>query len=316
MGAVTKTIASALLLIVALAPGCSRSHAATVAPARVEAAATAPVQAALLSAPSAPAPTATARRCWPIVLVHGFAGWKKLGPVDYYWHVPKRLSGAGFEVLVTGTSPVNRIEPRARALAAQILAQYPDPHVKLNLIAHSMGGLDARYAISVLGLGPRVASLTTIGTPHRGTTVSDVVTGFVPGPAFTFSNFLFFRLGWDITCTEQLSSKYLRNTFNPVVQDDPAVAYFSYAGVADPLGMTGHLLEPELAATWWATKQREGANDGLISVASAKWGTFKGTIPADHWHEIGQPFGWTGHFDHEAFYEKVATDLEAAGFGP
>ncbi|MCQ5134484.1 esterase/lipase family protein, partial [Coprococcus eutactus] len=39
---------------------------------------------------------------------------------------------------------------------------------KVNLIAHSKGGLDSRYAISMLGMAPYVASLTTINTPHRG----------------------------------------------------------------------------------------------------------------------------------------------------
>ena len=39
---------------------------------------------------------------------------------------------------------------------------------KVNIIAHSKGGLDSRWAISKLGLAPHVASLTTINTPHRG----------------------------------------------------------------------------------------------------------------------------------------------------
>lgn len=38
---------------------------------------------------------------------------------------------------------------------------------KVNIIAHSKGGLDSRYAISNLGAAPMVASLTTINTPHR-----------------------------------------------------------------------------------------------------------------------------------------------------
>ena len=39
---------------------------------------------------------------------------------------------------------------------------------KVNIIAHSKGGLESRCAISCLGLAPYVASLTTINTPHRG----------------------------------------------------------------------------------------------------------------------------------------------------
>ena len=39
---------------------------------------------------------------------------------------------------------------------------------KVNIIAHSKGGLDSRYAISILGMDKYTASLTTISTPHRG----------------------------------------------------------------------------------------------------------------------------------------------------
>ena len=45
---------------------------------------------------------------------------------------------------------------------------------KVNIIAHSMGGLDARYAIAKLGLADRVASLVTIGTPHLGTPLANL----------------------------------------------------------------------------------------------------------------------------------------------
>ena len=38
---------------------------------------------------------------------------------------------------------------------------------KVNIIAHSKGGLDARYMISKLNMGEYVASLTMISSPHR-----------------------------------------------------------------------------------------------------------------------------------------------------
>ena len=46
----------------------------------------------------------------------------------------------------------------------------------LHVIAHSMGGLDARYAIrNVPQVADRVKTLVTIGTPHRGSPVADAV---------------------------------------------------------------------------------------------------------------------------------------------
>ena len=52
---------------------------------------------------------------------------------------------------------------------------------KVNIIAHSKGGLDARYAISKLGMAPYVASLTTMNTPHRGCRFVDYACGLPEG---------------------------------------------------------------------------------------------------------------------------------------
>jgi triacylglycerol lipase len=46
-----------------------------------------------------------------------------------------------------------------------------------------MGGLDSRYLISTLRYGDRIASLTTISTPHGGSAVADVILGELPGDA-------------------------------------------------------------------------------------------------------------------------------------
>lgn len=46
---------------------------------------------------------------------------------------------------------------------------------KFHIIAHSMGGLDSRYLITHLGGSHRIASLTTIATPHFGSPIADVV---------------------------------------------------------------------------------------------------------------------------------------------
>jgi triacylglycerol lipase len=87
--------------------------------------------------------------------------------------VRRRLETLGHRVYVVRLPPMAGIARRAEAFAEQI---QKIPGDRVNVIAHSMGGLDARYAISRLGLDARVASLTTIGTPHRGTPIAD---GFV-----------------------------------------------------------------------------------------------------------------------------------------
>jgi triacylglycerol lipase len=320
--------AVALILLASLAVGCSESHrsgfAASFAPPVGPPASTnqvtpAATPAATPAVPVPPVPVVSGtRHCWPIVLVHGFPGFRKLGPIDYFYKVPDRLRAAGFDVLVTQETPIQTIEARAQQLNDQILARWPDPRSKVNVIAHSMGGIDARDAIVRLGLGSRVASLTTISAPHRGTAISDVSFGLLPGPLVDATNLLIGGLGWDVTGGKQLSTWYMTTTFDPATPDDPRVAYFSWAGVATPGGLGGNvgLLDAWFLPTWPVLESLQGPNDGLVAVASARWGDFRGTIPADHLQEMGQPVGLTPGFDHELFYERWAIELEARGFGP
>src|SRR5205814_1408651 len=47
------------------------------------------------------------------------------------------------------------------------------PAGPVHVIGHSMGGLDARFMVAKLGMETRVLSLTTVGTPHRGSPFAD-----------------------------------------------------------------------------------------------------------------------------------------------
>jgi triacylglycerol lipase len=70
----------------------------------------------------------------------------------------------------------------------------------------------------------------------------------------------------------QLTSSYMADHFNPSTPDVDGVRYFSY-------GATVH---PSLWSTFRQSHRiievREGENDGLVSVESSKWGTYKGTL--------------------------------------
>lgn len=271
-----------------------------------------------VASPQTPVPTYGTRKCWPIVLVHGTPGWNQLGPIEYWYGIPELLRQNGFEVFVVEDTAFASIAERAQQLHDQVVAQYPDPRVKINLVAHSMGGIDSRHAIAALGLGDRVASLTTIGSPHHGTSISDAIFGVVPGPAVALANVVVGVVGWDVTGLQELSQSYMLGTFNPRTPDDPRVAYFSWAGVADPLGTAnGCILDPLFYATWAYLDAQEGPNDGLVSQTSARWGTFEGVLPADHMNEVDQPLGvTTAGFDAKGFYETWAEKLESLGFGP
>src|SRR4051812_39206727 len=103
---------------------------------------------------------------YPIVLIHGLGARSNYGPVDYFFGIPRFLRDAGNRVTMPALTPWQAIEHRAEQLKNHIELAFPDE--KVNLIGHSMGGLDARYLVSQLGFGERVASITTLGTPNRG----------------------------------------------------------------------------------------------------------------------------------------------------
>lgn len=119
--------------------------------------------------------TTYAQTKYPIVLVHGFLGWSTMvGVWDYFNHIPTALKNDGASVYVVQLSQTNSDAVRGEQLLAQVQQILATSGAKkVNLIGHSMGGLDSRY---VAGVRPDlVASVTTVGTPHRGSPVADVI---------------------------------------------------------------------------------------------------------------------------------------------
>jgi triacylglycerol lipase len=117
---------------------------------------------------------------YPIVLVTGlFGSPTELGGIPYWYGIQSDLESHGAVVFVPNISSFQSDEgPNGRgeqlvAYIQQILVQTGAP--KVNLIGHSQGGLTSRYAAAVVP--DLVASVTTIGTPHRGSQVGDFVEG-------------------------------------------------------------------------------------------------------------------------------------------
>jgi triacylglycerol lipase len=230
-------------------------------------------------------------------------------------------------------SPVNSMEVRAQQLAEQIDAVLEETGAgKVNIIAHSMGGIDARHMISVLGYGDRVASLVTIGTPHRGSHVADLARSLVDRNGRRMAAALdrlflggshhrarMMSMG-DIDLQAalwSLSEKHLRSAeFLAAHGDDPRVVYESFAGHSNMTGFgVADRVHPLLVLPYTYLRGVSGDNDGLVSVESARHGLDRGTIPADHLNMIGQLFGNTSRdFRHRQFYARLATNLSARGF--
>jgi len=168
------------------------------------------------------------------------------------------------------------VEERAARLWKDIAAHASHSDDGVNIVAHSMGGLDARCMISRLRPpNVRVRSLVTIATPHHGSAVADVVMDKI-GPRYLPRVYGAFEraTGLDTGAFEQLTTRYMADVFNPATPDDPDVRYFSYGAA---VRRKPPLLSP-FRASHKILQRREGRNDGLVSVESSKWGTYKGTL--------------------------------------
>lgn len=259
---------------------------------------------------------------YPILLVHGIGIRDDLWLLDYWGDIPESLIKEGAQVYLAGHGAWNTIESNGEALKQRIEEILEQTGAeKINMIAHSKGGLDSRYMISQLGMEDKVASLTTINTPHRGSSMADIAMGIVNHQSFWGDEALnaFHWLFWreDGTAKEagaQLSPDYLME-FNKTVIDSPKVYYQSYSS---------HLSEDYPEGFWRSLysilKESEGENDGLVSIESAKWGNYKGEIISLEWvgisHKdvIGLPSSPKVEFDVEAFYKGLVMDLKRRGY--
>ncbi len=290
---------------------------------------------------------------YPIVFVHGMAGFDTLRPlgatIQYWGDVVDDLRSRGETVFNVTVPPYDSSEARSRALETQLLAiRAQTGAAKLNLIAHSQGGLDARLLVSPNGLqwGDRVQTLVTVSTPHRGTKVADVVAGVGDVLPTAVADGVFEGLAKALQVTvydlkndphlraqlNELSVEHTTKVFNPKYIDDPRVRYLSWAGRSNlrpgigicdgatfpnkpaKLDVLNPLLATVVAATEWGLPPK--ASDGLVTVESAKWGTFQGCVPADHLDEIGaQDVNGIDLtiFDYPAFYRDIVAELRAHG---
>jgi triacylglycerol lipase len=283
------------------------------------------------------------RAHYPIVLAHGFLG-KGEGFASFNAQISDALTKDGHVVVRASVPPLGDVNIRAKALAHDVdEALAKTGATKVNIVAHSMGGLDARELVSVLGYGDRVASITTISTPHRGSRIADVSLGLVAGAkdeALDAFGKLIDEKREDVDVKGALRdlSETNAGAFEAAHPDDARVYYQSWAGVSSLLAIpnkadnaacegkllahddNADLMSPILApaAPIVAHGTKAEPNDGFVLVSSAKHGNFRGCVPADHADEIGafsrrslDPH--TG-FDFVRFHRNIAFDLAARGF--
>ena len=283
----------------------------------------------LFSCSSAPSP----ENRYPIVLLHGFLGFDDILGTGYFKDVKSTLENNNYQVCVTEVSPTQTVAYRANQLKTQIDSILLQTGAsKVNLVGHSMGGLDARYLVSSMNYAHRVASVSTVGTPHRGSEFADVALGILPGDVTAaIAAFLdVFGTAYNkaTTVSESDALRAVNNLttdfaagFNVNNPDITGVYYQSWAG------RTGTALEVIagsendecgiLCVSYGVmVLDGAGANDGLVSITSGQWGTYQGALDADHAEQIGHPAPLlnSSTFNHLVFYSNLAQGLVNGGY--
>jgi triacylglycerol lipase len=246
---------------------------------------------------------------YPIVLIHGLGARSTYGPVEYFYGLSKLLTDARNYVFTANLTPWNTVDFRARQLKEQVETAIPIG--KVNLVGHSMGGLDARYLASRLGFSERVASITTIGTPHRGTSVGDLAVSMVPAAAFTAADQILQQMDSSSSALKQITRSYCNGPLAVEAADMPGIAYYSATSVIASPAMTNAL--PLFWIPHRILKSLEGDNDGFVSVTSAQWGDHICTYSGDHYAQIGQFLGRARGMDYMQFYREIFRRLKKDG---
>jgi len=264
---------------------------------------------------------------YPVLLVHGM-GFRDNKLIGYWGRIPNALKEMGCRVYFGDQDSNADIETNGKHLAQRIDQILEETGAeKLHIIAHSKGGLDSRYALSLLGTADKVSSLTTISTPHHGSKTVDLLMK-LPDPLIKLAGFFtdcWFRLLGD---KKPNSYKVFRAfttsaaaKFNAQTPNCEGVLYQSYAFVMKNPFSDIFMCLPNLVVG-----MIEGENDGLLTPAAAKWGEFKGVFRGvgrrgiSHCDEIDmrrRPLSKTsgdGIRDIVELYRQIVADLSALGF--
>ena len=267
-----------------------------------------------------PQPAVIALR-YPVVFMHGFGMLASIRRGGHLHDQAINLRLRGIQAYAPNVPPYTPVPVRA-ALWKQRLEYIMSETgaTKLNLIAHSMGGLDARFLISELGMHEVVNALFTIASPHHGTSLCDIVTEQLER-AQEWAAHIFNWMGRvamqevdaDVMkAVVELTPKYITEVFNPSVPDHPSVSYYSYSARAGK--GTDNAINPLLRIQNSMLYAREGLNDGLVSVESAQWGNHLGTIEADHMQQVGLNPIAKSKFDADVFYLSIIDLCKKEGY--
>jgi triacylglycerol lipase len=211
---------------------------------------------------------------YPVVLVHGIIAHDR-GKINNFWgRIPKTLKGKGIQVFLGNTDAWGDCDSNAKILKATIEKILLETKTeKVNIIAHSKGGIDSRYLIWKHGFEEKIASLTTISTPHHGSALADLIYNQkifhskIAKKALDIFGKLYGDINpdlYNVNC--QLTTDKMKE-FNKNIGINDKVYYQSLYTT-----MKNSFDDLMFFYSHRYLKSISGENDGCVSEDSAKWG--------------------------------------------
>ena len=254
---------------------------------------------------------------YPIILVHGLMlrhskRFRAFGKIE---HV---LDDEGHKVYVATHDGFGSIENNASQLKEYILKVLEETGAeKVNLIGHSKGGLDSKYLITKLGMEDKIASLTTLATPHRGSIIASAIWRLPLWIRKTIAFFIntFYRILGDQHPDAMKACDQLRR-----VDESEETLGFSENVYCQSYSTT--LKKGRdcflMAVPHKIYKHYENVdNDGMVSRDSAKFGNYRGEcldISISHAQIIDFAAKREQKEKIFEFYKKMCKELEQMGF--
>ncbi len=260
---------------------------------------------------------------YPVLLLHGvfFRDFKYF---DYWGRVPKELIINGCRIFYGEQQSAATVESCGKEVARKIeeIVRTTGSQ-KVNIIAHSKGGLDARSAMSDPEIAKHVASLTTINTPHRGCEFAEYLLTKSPeklrNKVAEAYNRTLAKLGDyapDFLSACQNLTRSFCAEFNERVKDPEGVYIQSYGSI-----MKNHRGgQFPLNLTHGFVGIFDGNNDGLVGEKSFPWGsdfhlmTVPGKRGISHGDVIDLNRENIPGYDVREFYVQLVADLKKKGF--
>jgi len=211
---------------------------------------------------------------YPVVLVHGIIAHDRRSVLKFWGRIPQVLASRGIKVFRGNTDAWGDYESNALILKKTIenvLSQTKTE--KINIIAHSKGGIDSRYLIWKHDFGDKIASLTTICTPHHGSEIADFIySQKIINKKFTRKLLsIFGKLYGDInpnlySLNYQLTTAKMKEFNEKITMDNRVFVQSLYTT------MNNAFEDKIFTSTYLFLKKTGGKNDGLVSENSSKWG--------------------------------------------